>query len=149
LIKTVFFISFFLEINCTYMGSFEEEAAVGAQTFEELGVIPELCLACKKLNYTVPSPIQAQAIPAALAGNDIIGLAQTGRYIITFLTAVAKLLHSLSQSSKPFGNPPQLPYSLASWPQPVSSRSKSPSLLKHSVRKSALSVRSLLEAWIW
>jgi ATP-dependent RNA helicase DDX47/RRP3 len=51
-------------------------------TFEELGVIPELCLACKKLNYTVPSPIQAQAIPAALAGNDIIGLAQTGRYLL-------------------------------------------------------------------
>ena len=31
-----------------------------------------------KLNYKTPTPIQAQAIPVALAGKDILGTAQTG-----------------------------------------------------------------------
>ena len=30
------------------------------------------------LGYTIPTPIQAQAIPPILQGRDIIGLAQTG-----------------------------------------------------------------------
>jgi ATP-dependent RNA helicase DDX47/RRP3 len=47
-------------------------------TFESLGIIPELCQACEKLKYTNPTPIQAAAIPEALAGRDIIGLAETG-----------------------------------------------------------------------
>jgi ATP-dependent RNA helicase DDX47/RRP3 len=47
-------------------------------TFESLGIIPELCAACKALNYKHATPIQAAAIPEALAGRDIIGLAETG-----------------------------------------------------------------------
>ena len=31
-----------------------------------------------KLNYKTPTPIQAEAIPVALAGKDILGTAQTG-----------------------------------------------------------------------
>jgi len=49
-----------------------------APTFESLGLIPELSQACIDLKYTAPTEIQAQAIPHALAGKDIIGLAQTG-----------------------------------------------------------------------
>ncbi|VVT55313.1 uncharacterized protein SAPINGB_P004534 [Magnusiomyces paraingens] len=48
------------------------------QTFAELGVIPPLCEACEALKFSKPTPIQAQAIPWALQGRDIIGLAQTG-----------------------------------------------------------------------
>mgnify|MGYP001110583724 CR=1 FL=1 len=47
-------------------------------TFEELGVCPELCLACEKLNFTTPSKIQQETIPYALKGKDLIGLAVTG-----------------------------------------------------------------------
>jgi ATP-dependent RNA helicase DDX47/RRP3 len=47
-------------------------------TFESLGIIPELCEACKSLKYDNPTPIQAASIPEALAGRDIIGLAETG-----------------------------------------------------------------------
>jgi ATP-dependent helicase YprA (DUF1998 family) len=47
-------------------------------SFESLGIIPELCTACKTLNYKYATPIQAAAIPEALAGRDIIGLAETG-----------------------------------------------------------------------
>lgn len=32
----------------------------------------------RKSEYTQPTPIQAQAIPAALSGRDIIGIAKTG-----------------------------------------------------------------------
>src|SRR5204863_8905430 len=47
-------------------------------SFESLGIIPELCTACKSLKYDHPTPIQAASIPEALAGRDIIGLAETG-----------------------------------------------------------------------
>lgn len=57
------------------------ESEVSTETFEsfnELNLVPELVEACKNLHYEKPTPIQAKAIPAALEGNDIIGLAQTG-----------------------------------------------------------------------
>jgi ATP-dependent RNA helicase DDX47/RRP3 len=37
-----------------------------------------LCEACEELKYTAPTPIQAEAIPLALQGRDLIGLAETG-----------------------------------------------------------------------
>lgn len=47
-------------------------------TFLELNLVPELMEAIEKLKYTKPTPIQSGAIPHALEGKDIIGLAQTG-----------------------------------------------------------------------
>ncbi|TFY57138.1 hypothetical protein EVJ58_g7206 [Rhodofomes roseus] len=41
--------------------------------------LPASCLeVIKKLNYTAPTPIQAQAIPAIMSGRDVIGVAKTG-----------------------------------------------------------------------
>lgn len=37
-----------------------------------------MCEACEELKYTAPTPIQAEAIPLALQGRDLIGLAETG-----------------------------------------------------------------------
>ena len=48
------------------------------KSFADLGVIPELCDACKERGYKFPTPIQAEAIPVAIQGQDIIGLAETG-----------------------------------------------------------------------
>ncbi|KAF1920774.1 ATP-dependent rRNA helicase RRP3 [Ampelomyces quisqualis] len=48
------------------------------KTFADLGVREELCDACENLGYTRATPIQTEAIPLALAGKDIIGLAETG-----------------------------------------------------------------------
>jgi ATP-dependent RNA helicase DDX47/RRP3 len=48
------------------------------RTFKDLGVIESLCEACTALGYTIPTPIQAEAIPLALQGRDLIGLAETG-----------------------------------------------------------------------
>ena len=47
-------------------------------SFKELGLMPELLEAVKDAGYSVPTPIQQQAIPLALNGRDLIGLAQTG-----------------------------------------------------------------------
>lgn len=53
-------------------------ATTNVKTFEELGIIDSLCDACTALGYKSPTPIQAQAIPPALQGRDLIGLAETG-----------------------------------------------------------------------
>ncbi|KRY40921.1 putative ATP-dependent RNA helicase DDX47 [Trichinella spiralis] len=49
-----------------------------ALSFQELGVVPVLCEACKQLNWTDPTKVQIEAIPLALQGRDVIGLAETG-----------------------------------------------------------------------
>ena len=46
--------------------------------FSDLQLIPELLQAIQKEGYEEPTPIQVQAIPAALQGRDILGCAQTG-----------------------------------------------------------------------
>jgi ATP-dependent RNA helicase RhlE len=46
--------------------------------FEQLGLTEPILKALKKEQYTTPTPIQQQAIPHALDGQDILGLAQTG-----------------------------------------------------------------------
>ena len=46
--------------------------------FSKLGLIEPLLRALDDLQHHTPTPIQAQAIPAALAGRDLIAAAQTG-----------------------------------------------------------------------
>lgn len=46
--------------------------------FQDLNLIEPLLRAVRAEGYTDPTPIQAQAIPHVLAGNDLIGCAQTG-----------------------------------------------------------------------
>ena len=47
-------------------------------TFDELNLAPALLKAVLEQGYDTPTPIQAQAIPAVLAGGDLLGGAQTG-----------------------------------------------------------------------
>ncbi|XP_047144372.1 probable ATP-dependent RNA helicase DDX47 isoform X1 [Hydra vulgaris] len=47
-------------------------------TFKDLGVTDVLCESCLRLGWTHPTKIQREAIPLALEGKDIIGLAETG-----------------------------------------------------------------------
>ncbi|HEX2128630.1 MAG TPA: DEAD/DEAH box helicase [Solirubrobacterales bacterium] len=46
--------------------------------FADLGLKSEILTALDELGYTEPTPIQEQAIPALLGGQDVIGQAQTG-----------------------------------------------------------------------
>src|SRR6266550_6256231 len=55
-----------------------EQPPDASPPFTALGLAPELLHAVRDAGYTHPTPIQQQAIPLALAGRDLIGLAQTG-----------------------------------------------------------------------
>ncbi len=47
-------------------------------SFSELGLSAPFLATLAKSDYTTPYPIQAAAIPAVLAGKDVLGIAQTG-----------------------------------------------------------------------
>ena len=47
-------------------------------SFKELGVIDPLLEALGQMNFKTPTEIQAEALPHALGGRDIIGVAETG-----------------------------------------------------------------------
>src|SRR6266851_7057898 len=46
--------------------------------FHALGLHPALVKATREIHYVEPTPVQAQAIPPALAGRDLLATAQTG-----------------------------------------------------------------------
>ena len=68
--------------------------SLGLTSFESFGLAAPIARALAEENYTVPTPIQAQTVPLALTGRDIVGIAQTG----TGKTAAFALpiLHQLS-----------------------------------------------------
>ncbi|WP_425062586.1 DEAD/DEAH box helicase [Pyruvatibacter mobilis] len=47
-------------------------------TFDDFGLNADLMKAINEAGYSEPTPIQAQAIPKALADRDVLGIAQTG-----------------------------------------------------------------------
>ena len=47
-------------------------------SFKDFGLADPISRALRELNYLTPTPIQAQTIPQALTGRDVIGIAQTG-----------------------------------------------------------------------
>ena len=68
-------------------------------TFASLGVAEPILRALVAENYAIPTPIQTKAVPALLAGRDLLGIAQTG----TGKTAAfgIPLLQKLSQGHVP------------------------------------------------
>lgn len=56
------------------MNPFKEQQ----NSFNGLNIAPNLLEVLEKLKFTEPTPIQAQAIPIAIEGKDLIGIAQTG-----------------------------------------------------------------------
>merc|ERR1712183_293574 len=58
--------------------SITHHKGVSNKTFVELGLGDVLCEACEKVGWKKPSRIQEEAIPVALSGKDVIGLAETG-----------------------------------------------------------------------
>jgi superfamily II DNA/RNA helicase len=63
--------------------------------FDELGLDPNVLRAVSEAGYTTPTPIQAQAIPHALAARDVLGIAQTGTgktasFTLPMITILAK-----------------------------------------------------------
>jgi superfamily II DNA/RNA helicase len=56
----------------------EEVPYVPTHTFHDFGLNDRTVATLDHLGFTQPSPIQDQCIPEALAGHDVIGLANTG-----------------------------------------------------------------------
>ncbi|XP_071391144.1 probable ATP-dependent RNA helicase DDX47 isoform X2 [Centroberyx affinis] len=83
------------------VNSGENDEAV--KTFKDLGVTEVLCEACDQLGWKSPTKIQIEAIPVALQGKDVIGLAETGSGktgafalpILQSLLSSAQRLHTL------------------------------------------------------
>jgi superfamily II DNA/RNA helicase len=72
------------------------EAIAPTVTFATLGLNPSILKAVEESGYTVPTPIQAEAIPTIMAGHDLMASAQTG----TGKTA-AFILPSLHRIAEP------------------------------------------------
>ncbi len=72
-------------------------------TFEDLGLTKPVLQALLAEGYTVPTPIQAKAVPHVLAGRDLFGCAQTG----TGKTAAFALPLIERMLAKPFRSEPR------------------------------------------
>ena len=63
--------------------------------FESLNIIEPILRSLKEEGYTIPTPIQAEAIPVVLQGTDLIGCAQTGTgKTAAFAVPILQLLHN-------------------------------------------------------
>ncbi|MBN2232609.1 MAG: DEAD/DEAH box helicase [Deltaproteobacteria bacterium] len=73
-------------------------------SFNELDLRPELLRAVADEGYTVPTPIQHRAIPAILAGRDVLGGAQTGTgKTAAFALPILQLLATPTTGGNPAG----------------------------------------------
>ena len=63
--------------------------------FKDLDLDPKILKAIEDVGYETPTPIQAEAIPHALQGRDVLGIAQTGTgktasFVLPMLNRLAK-----------------------------------------------------------
>lgn len=75
--------------------SSDDQTAQEALTFASLGLSPKVLSAVTDAGYQQPTPIQAGAIPHALQGKDVLGIAQTGTgktasFVLPMLTRLEK-----------------------------------------------------------
>ncbi len=70
-------------------------------TFEETGLSETLVKRLAEIGFTTPTPIQEKAIPIALRGQDIIGMAQTGTgKTAAFLLPILNIQNDKAQKSR-------------------------------------------------
>ena len=73
-------------------------------TFDELNLAPAIVQAVREHGYETPTPIQAEAIPAVLAGRDLLGGAQTGTgKTAAFILPMLQRLSSGERAKNKFG----------------------------------------------
>jgi len=84
-----------------------EQSAAPVVTFDSFGLHPDIQRAVKEQGYTVPTPIQEQAIPIVLAGRDMMGAAQTGtgKTASFSLPIIQRLLPMANTSTSPARHP--------------------------------------------
>ena len=76
-------------------------------SFADFGLDPLIQKAVSEQGYTIPTPIQAQAIPHVLLGSDLMGAAQTGtgKTAAFVLPIIQKILRHASNSASPARHP--------------------------------------------
>jgi ATP-dependent RNA helicase RhlE len=70
-------------------------------SFKDFGLADPISLALVEENYVTPTPIQAQTIPLAMSGRDIVGIAQTGtgKTAAFALPILHRLIHPRKQTA--------------------------------------------------
>lgn len=58
--------------------TYEDIHSVTSETFQQFNLEPRIMSGVQALGYQTPTPIQLQAIPPAMQGRNVMGLAQTG-----------------------------------------------------------------------
>ena len=58
--------------------SYAQRDGQSGRSFYGLGIAPKILDTLERIKFKVPTPIQEKAIPLAIQGKDIIGIAQTG-----------------------------------------------------------------------
>jgi len=83
-----------------------EQDATDAR-FDALGLDPLIQRALDELGYSTPTPIQVKAVPAALLGRDIVGIAQTGtgKTAAFSLPILQRMLPHANTSASPARHP--------------------------------------------
>ena len=78
-----------------------------ATTFSDFGLHPNILKAVADTGYTIPTPIQAQAIPIVMDGRDVMGAAQTGtgKTAAFTLPILHRLMPYASSSASPARHP--------------------------------------------
>ncbi len=71
------------------------------QSFTELNLNPSLMQSITRMHFKIPTPVQAQAIPPALLGKDILGTAQTGtgKTLCYGIACINKLLNDRASNA--------------------------------------------------
>ncbi len=71
------------------------------ENFSELNLNESLMQSITRMHFKIPTPIQAQAIPPALLGKDILGTAQTGtgKTLCYGITCINKLLNDKNSNA--------------------------------------------------
>ncbi|MDB5835285.1 MAG: box helicase [Caballeronia sp.] len=89
------------------LGATESAVPGPVPTFDQFGLSPDILRAVVDSGYTIPTPIQAQAIPVVLAGRDMMGAAQTGtgKTASFSLPIIQRLLPMASTSASPARHP--------------------------------------------
>src|SRR5437773_8468428 len=73
-----------------------------ASPFSNLGLMEPILRALVSEGYQTPTPVQAQAIPPALEGRDVLASAQTGTgKTAAFALPILQRLHGHSPAAKP------------------------------------------------
>ncbi len=85
----------------SYTSNSERTTKQPKNGFYELGIAPSLIKAINRLKFEAPTPIQQEAIPVGIQGDDIIALAQTGSG--KTLAFGIPMLQRLSESKKGIG----------------------------------------------